>query len=241
MAAYYDLLNHSVGYDRWVDYLICHFARADRKIESVVDLACGTGTMTKLMAERGYDMLGVDMSPDMLSVAQQKTAGLKNAPVFIRQNIVELDLFGTADAMICCLDSINYILNPDDLRKCLQKVALFLNPGGMLIFDVNTEAKFLKISDHCFIDEGDGVYCSWRAFYKKKTKQAIFQMDLFTKQRELWQRQQEDHYERAYSQTELSSMLEDAGFIKIKKYANLKMHAPREDEERIFFTAIRRE
>jgi len=241
LAECYDQLNSSVGYEKWVDYLESHFRRCGKKIHSIIDLACGTGTISGIFAERGYEVVGVDASSEMLAQAVRKTDGMENRPVFIQQNIVELDLYGTADAAVCCLDSVNYILNPDDLQKCFARIALFINPGGIFIFDINTKAKFQRLSGHCFVDEAEGVFCSWRAFYSEKQRRSAFEMDLFFEQDGVWHRTQEDHIEREYSPEELRIMLSKAGFEKIKTFGELRLRRPGEDEDRIFFTAIRKD
>ena len=132
LAARYDALTADVDHAAWADYLEKHFARCGQPIHTVLDLACGTGTMTCLLAERGYETIGVDRSADMLSVAAEKGRQVSGIPpLFLQQSMQELDLYGTVDACVCCLDSVNYVTRPAELLRAFRRVCLFLVPGGL--------------------------------------------------------------------------------------------------------------
>ena len=139
LAGVYDALTEDVDYERRGDYLEKLLKRSCIPVRTVLDLACGTGELTAILTERGYEMIGVDASPDMLSQARQKAEDLTGEPpVFLNQSMPELDLYGTVDAAVCCLDSLNYLTSPRDVQKTLERLHLFISPGGLLVFDVNT-------------------------------------------------------------------------------------------------------
>ena len=173
-----------------------HFARAKIPVHTVLDLACGTGSLTWELARRGYEMIGVDRSEEMLAQANEKGAGLDVAerPIFLHQSMDRLDLYGTIDACVCCLDSVNYVTRPAVLEKAFQRVHLFLMPGGVFIFDVNTPEKLRGLDGQVFLDETEDTYCVWRAEYAKRRRICTYAMDIF-RQTEggLWERGEELH------------------------------------------------
>ena len=240
LAACYDGLTYDVDYSAWADYVEKHFARRGLPGRTVLDLACGTGSLTWELARRGYEMIGVDRSPDMLARAAEKDGGgAAVRPLFLCQSMEKLDLYGTVDACVCCLDSVNYVTDPRKLQRAFQRVCLFLAPGGLFLFDVNSPEKLAGLDGQVFLDETEDAYCVWRAEYSRRSRVCTYYMDLFQLDREtgLWDRGAEVHKERAYTAPELTAMLEAAGFREIRQYGNLKLRPPRAGEERIFFTA----
>ncbi len=239
LAGSYDELTTDVDYARWADYLERHFARGALPIRTVLDLACGTGSMTRELALRGYEMIGVDQSEDMLHRAAEKCRGLEPIePIFLCQSMEKLDLYGTIDACICCLDSVNYVTRPALLRKAFGRVHLFLMPGGLFIFDINTPEKLRAMDGQMFIDETDDAYCVWRAEYSPRRRICTYGFDIFRQERgDLWLRGEELHEEYAYELDELEGYLREAGFRDIKRYGELKLRAPKAGEQRVFFTA----
>ena len=240
LARFYDQLTDDVGYERRADYLERLFKDCPIGVHTVLDLACGTGTLTCLLADRGYEMIGVDGSEEMLSQAQQKAWAVEGErPLFLHQSMPELDLYGTVDAAVCMLDSINYLTSPKDVRRTLERLRLFIAPGGMLVFDINSEEKLRGLDGQVFLDETEDVYCVWRADYARRL--VTYWMDIFSRQSDgAWQRSLEIHKERAYGVEELREMLKAAGFTRIRVYGDLRKTPPREGEQRIIFTAIRK-
>ena len=240
LAGCYDRLTYDVDYAAWADYIEAHFRKKGIPGKTVLDLACGTGSLTFELARRGYEMIGVDLSPEMLSEAMEKDmGGVDIPPMFLCQSMDKLDLYGTIDACVCCLDSVNYVTDRRKLQKAFQRVHLFLMPGGMFIFDVNTVEKLSGLDGQVFLDETEDTYCVWRAEYNKRSKLCTYFMDIFRLDEEsgLWERGEELHEERAYTVEELSQFLEQAGFKDIKVYGERRMNAPRPGEQRIFFVA----
>ena len=240
LARRYDALTADVDHDAWADYLEKHFRRSPLPIRTVLDLACGTGAITCLLARRGYEMIGVDLSAEMLSVAAEKARDLTGVipPLFLQQPMEDLDLYGTIDAGVCCLDSVNYVTRPKDLLRAFRRVHLFLEPGGLFLFDVNTPEKLEGLDGGMFIDETDDTYCVWRADYARRSRICTYGFDLFFREEDgLWRREEEVHQERAYTVEELTHMLREAGFVHIRPYGDRKLRPPKPGEDRIFFAA----
>ena len=241
LAGVYDALTGDVGYQRRADYLEKLFQRSRIPVHTVLDLACGTGEMTGLLTERGYELIAVDASPEMLAQARRKAEGLAGEPpVFLNQTMTRLDLYGTVDAAICCLDSLNYLTNPKDVQKTFERLHLFIAPGGLLIFDVNSAAKLRGLAGQVFLDETEDIYCVWRTEYEKRSRICSYWMDIFTRRADGgWDRAGEEHRQRAYEADELRAWLLEAGFTHIRTYGDCRMSAPRENEQRIYFSALR--
>ena len=240
LAGCYDRLTYDVDYAAWADYIEGHFRKKGLPGKTVLDLACGTGSLTYELARRGYEMIGVDLSPDMLNEAMEKDMGGDDIPpMFLWQSMDKLDLYGTIDACVCCLDSANYVIDKRKLQKAFQRVHLFMMPGGVFIFDVNTVEKLEGLDGQVFLDETEDTYCVWRAEYNKRSKICTYFMDIFRLDEESgqWERGEELHEERAYTVEELTGFLQQAGFRDIKVYGELKMTAPRPGEQRVFFVA----
>ena len=240
LAGCYDRLTYDVDYAAWADYIEKHFARRGLPGKTVLDLACGTGSLTHELALRGYEMIGVDLSAEMLAEAAEKNRGVGPIePIFLCQSMDKLDLYGTIDACVCCLDSVNYVTRPQQLQKAFERVHLFLMPGGLFLFDVNTPQKLQAMDGQTFLDETEDTYCVWRGEFSRRSGICSYFMDIFRLDEEtgLWERGEELHQERAYSLEELTAMLEQAGFRDIKTYGELKMRPPVQGEGRVFFAA----
>ena len=240
LARAYDDLTGDVAYEKRADYLEKLFGRSHITVHTVLDLACGTGTMTWLLTGRGYEMIAVDGSEEMLAAAMEKSGSVEGvAPVFLHQSMPKLDLYGTVDAAICCLDSLNYLTAPGDVQRTFERLHLFIAPGGVLIFDINTVAKLQALDGQVFLDETEDTYCVWRTEYRRGL--CTYFVDLFRLQPDgAWNRQWEIHRQRAYTVEELTAWLKDAGFGDIRTYGDMVRRSPREGEQRVYFTAIRK-
>ena len=239
LAGCYDQMTGDVGYRQWADYIQRHFRRRPLPGNTVLDLACGTGSLTRELALRGYEMIGVDQSPEMLAQAAEKNRGVSPIePIFLCQSMEKLDLYGTIDACVCCLDSVNYVTDPKKLERAFGRVRLFLMPGGLFLFDVNTPEKLEGLNGQVFLDETEDAYCVWRAEWSKRSRTCTYFMDLFRlEENGLWRREEELHRERAYPVDQLTAMLERAGFSDIRTYAAFQFRPPAPGAQRIFFTA----
>ena len=202
-----------------------------------MDLACGTGSVALLLAQMGMDVIGVDMSAEMLCEASQKAQELENPPFFICQQLQQLRLPRGVDLAVCALDSLDYITDPADCREAIRRIYRVLNPGGCFIFDVNTPLKLRTMDGQVFLDEDDDVYCVWRGEFDEQTNICTYAMDLFQRQGDVWNRSYEEHCEYAYSEEQLVGYLKDAGFTGIEVYADRKFQRPDVNEQRIYLKA----
>lgn len=237
LASSYDRLTNDVDYQAVVDFYfqILHQERVTPR--TAVDLACGTGSVSLLLAKTGMQVTAVDMSEEMLVQASQKAAGMENPPLFVRQQLQKLHLPRGVDLAVCALDSMDYITDPEDCREAINRVYKALNPGGCFIFDVNTPEKLRAMDGQVFLDEDDDVFCVWRGSFDEQTNICSYGMDLFQRQGTVWSRSYEEHCEYAYSQQTLVEYLRDAGFTSIAVYADREITAPRPGEQRIYLKA----
>ena len=237
LAASYDRLTNDVDYEATVAFYNEILKREGLHPRTAVDLACGTGSVARLLARQGLRITGVDMSEEMLTVAWEKCADLENPPRFICQKLQELWLPRGVDLAVCALDSLDYITDPADCAEAIRRVYKVLNPGGIFIFDVNTPEKLRAMDGQVFLDEDDDVYCVWRGEFDEQTNICSYGMDLFQRRGNLWQRSFEEHREYAYSQQQLMQYLRAAGFTHMEVYADRRFEAPGEGEQRIYFKA----
>ena len=237
LAASYDRLTNDVDYEATVEFYMQILDRERVKPRSVVDLACGTGSVTAILARMGYPVLGIDMSEEMLTEAAMKTMDLNPMPRFVCQKLQELKLPRAVDMAVCALDSLDYITDPEDCKEAIRRIYKALNPGGIFIFDVNTPEKLCAMDGQVFLDEDEDVYCVWRGEFEEETNICTYWMDLFQRQGKVWNRSYEEHREYAYSEEQLRGYLKEAGFTHIEVYADRKFESPAEGEQRIYFKA----
>lgn len=237
LAFSYDRLTSDVDYEATVDFYFEILRRENCNPSTAVDLACGTGSVTALLARRGLQVVGVDLSEEMLTMAQQKSQYLENAPRFLRCPIQNLWLPRGVDLAVCALDSLDYITNPEDCQEAIRRVYRALNPGGIFIFDVNTPEKLRNMDGQVFLDEDDDVYCVWRGEFDKNSNICSYGMDLFQREGDVWQRSFEEHQEYAYSKEQLTEYLQNAGFTGIAVYGDRRMEEPQPGEQRMYLKA----
>ncbi len=233
-AAVYDELMTDAEYEKRVGYIEKIFEQLDIKPKLMLDLACGTGTATKIFAEKGYDMIGVDLSVDMLDAAKEKSEGLNI--LYLNQPMEEFELYGTVDAVVCILDSINYLLDYENIVKTFKLVKNYLNPGGAFIFDVNTRYKLENVlAGNVFCGESDNAYYTWENYYDKEEKICEFKLEFFIKNGETYGRHSEIHYERGYSTAELKKALKESGLNLVGVYDDMSFEPENRKSERLYF------
>ena len=237
LAKSYDRLTNDVDYEATVEFYMQILDREGLKPRTVVDLACGTGSVTEILARKGYQVTGVDMSEEMLTEAMAKVMDMENPPRFVCQKLQELRLPRAVDMAVCALDSLDYITDPADCAEAIRRTYKALNPGGIFIFDVNTPEKLRAMDGQVFLDEDDDVYCVWRGEFDAQANICSYGMDLFQRRGEVWHRSFEEHREYAYSAEQLVGYLKDAGFSGIEVYADRRFEDPREGEQRIYIKA----
>ena len=237
LAQSYDRLTNDVDYEATVDFYYEILKREGLTPRTAVDLACGTGSVALILARKGLQVTAVDMSWQMLMVAQQKAAEADLYPQFVCQPLQQLRLPRGVDLAVCALDSMDYITNPEDCQEAIRRVYKSLNPGGCFIFDVNTPEKLRAMDGQVFLDEDDDVFCVWRGEFDAQTNICSYGMDLFQRNGNVWQRSFEEHKEYAYTAEQLVGYLRSAGFTSIRVYGERTFDAPRTGEQRIYIKA----
>ena len=237
LAVSYDRLTNDVDYEATVAFYNEILKREGLHPRTAVDLACGTGSVTAILARQGLRVTGVDMSEEMLTVAMEKVMDMEQPPHFICQKLQELYLPRGVDLAVCALDSLDYVTDPNDCKEAIRRVYKALNPGGIFIFDVNTPQKLHAMDGQVFIDEDDDVFCVWRGEFDEETNICSYGMDLFQRTGNVWQRSFEEHREYAYSQDQLVGYLKDAGFTAIRVFGDRRMGPPNESDQRIYIKA----
>ncbi len=235
LAQWYDQFTGDVDYRKFADFYEVEFDRCGGQFHLLLDLCCGTGSLCSIMGKRGYEMIAVDASAEMLMQAQEKCFELSPPPLFLCQDAAELDLYGTVDAAFCSLDGINYI-HPEDLPEVFARLKLFIRPGGLFIFDIRDPQWLESLNGDVFVDESDDALCLWRADFDREENAIVYGMDIFSRRGNLWSRDSEEHVEYAHSLEYLNSLLEDNGFEQI----SIRNDFPEGHSGRIMITAKRK-
>lgn len=243
-AYFYDELMQDAQYGKRCDYICSLLKAAGKETGILLDLACGTGTLSLMLKERGYEVIGVDASEDMLGAAQEKKMLCgDNETIFLCQKMQELDLFGTIDAAICTLDSLNHVTSEDDVKEIFRRVSLFMNDGAVFIFDVNTPYKHEHIlADNTFIYDLDSVFCVWQNTFIKENCSTRITLDFFEKaedesgeESDIYIRHSEEFAERGYEIETLKKYLEDVRFEVLGIYGELTVKDINEQTQRAVF------
>ncbi len=243
ISGVYDGLNADIDYKKWADFFEkCFDKYLQVKPELVLDLACGTGRMTRELASRGYDMIGVDGSDSMLSEAMYSYPS--DGILYLLQDMRGFELYGTVGAVVCCLDSINYLLETDDVKKTFLLVHNYLDPDGLFIFDVNSPYKFEHVyGDNAYILEdergdGRGVYCGWQNEYDEKSGICDFYLTLFEENGDgSYTRSDEHQRERCYTLDTLTRLLKETGMELLGVYSDFDFTAASDGDERYYIAA----
>ncbi len=237
-ASVYDIFMDNIPYDDWCDYLISLLRKSGVQDGLVVDLACGTGIVTTRLAQAGYDMIGIDFSEEMLEIAREKSNG---DILFLQQDMREMELYGTVAAMVCLCDGMNYILEPQDLQQVFTKANNYLDPGGVLIFDLKTKYFYKNVLGNRMIAENrEDASFLWDNEYHQDTginEYLLTVYQLEDEEQDLFSRCDEVHYQKAYEQDEVQQLLQMAGMELVAVYDAFTMESPKEDSERIYIVA----
>lgn len=235
----YDILTQNVNYPQRAEYIADLLADNGIRGGILLDLACGTGKLSAEMAERGFEVIGVDASGDMLSIAMNNAYENGVNILFLCQTMQQLDLYGTINACVCTLDSINHLTDKQDVQTAFDKVSLFTESGGIFIFDVNTLFKHREVlADNTFVYDMDEVYCVWQNTFDEATDTVQIDLDIFEEVEDgIFERSQESFCERAYEIDELEEMLVKSGFETVAVYDELTKNPPRTDSQRVFIIA----
>lgn len=236
-AKFYDGLMKDADYEKRCEYLLQLLKRHNHEAGITLDLACGTGSLTRLLAEKGIDVYGVDSSEDMLSEAMQRAYEKGLNILYLKQKMQSLDLYGTINTCVCTLDSINHLTDIDDVKKTFDRVGLFMDDDGLFVFDVNTLYKHRKIlCDNTFVFENDEVFCVWQNSLEENDTVNIT-LDFFEEEDGVYYRSAENFSERAYSDSQIRELLSNAGFSVEAVYGDLSFDPPKETEQRVIYVA----
>jgi len=240
-AAFYDALTGDVDYAAWAEYLLavvaCHGGRADM----VLDLACGSGSLSLELADRGCEVIGVDGSADMLAVAREKAADAGADILFLEQDMRQLDLYGTVDTAVCLLDSLSHILRTEELAEIFRRLGLFIAPDGLLVFDVNTPHKHaVTLGDNAFVFEEEEFMCVWRNRYLPARQEVAMELDFFLEEAGVYHRYTDRVRERAYALPTWRKLLTEAGFDLLAVYGEREFEFPAADADRWVLVARNR-
>jgi SAM-dependent methyltransferase len=240
-AEYYDLLMQDAPYERWMTFLEQAMARYDLRPRHIADLGCGTGRLSLDLFQKGYTVTGVDLSEDMLMIAQSKLERPTPKVRFLCQDLRELVLPEPCDLAISFCDSLSYILEEDGLQAAFARVRQNLKPGGCFLFDVHSEYKLReKLGNNVFYEVGEDVTYLWQSRYDAEKSQVEYDITFFAledEEDELYRRFQEVHVQRAYDVEVLRGMLRAGGFATVEVYADFAWDVPTNTSERLFFVA----
>lgn len=218
LPAFYDKLNGDVNYNEYADYILKNIPLTS---PSVLDLGCGTGNLSIILSKRGAEVVGLDNSSEMLSLAANK-AEKENCNIFFTcQDMTSFSTGRTYDAVVSIFDCLNYIKTKAGLFNAFKAVASELNEGGIFLFDMNTEYKFENVyADNSYVLEEDGIFCAWQNYYDKKKKICDFYINIFVKSKNAYDRYYEEHTERMFTLDEIKSGLKKAGLTFIGAFSD---------------------
>ena len=242
-ALVYDNLMDNIPYDEWTSYLKKLLDDYDIKEGIIAELGCGTGNITERLAEYGYDMIGIDNSPEMLDIAMQKGAANKSSSLYLCQDMREFELYGTVRAVISLCDSINYITDKDDLVTIMRLVNNYLDPGGLFIFDFNTLHYYRDVvADNTIAEDRDDISFIWDNYFDEDTNINELALSLFVKDKEsesddIYKKYSELHLQKAYTLDEIKEAIAASGLEFITAFNAFTSEAPDEDSERIYIIA----
>ena len=238
-AGFYDRLTSDVDYAGAAAYLLGLFRLHGGRTDTLLDLACGSGSLSLELARQGADLIGVDGSEDMLALAQEKAAAAGLPLLFLHQDMRALDLYGTVSGAVCTLDSLNHILRTQELEEILRRLHLFVDPEGLLIFDANTPYKHREVlADNDFVYEEPDFTCVWRNRFLPRTGETDMLLDFFVEEADgRYLRLTDRVRERAYSKKTWERLLSGSGFHLLAVYSEGTAQAPSPDCQRWVFVA----
>ena len=238
-AMVYDTFMDNAPYDKWLQFLIENFNKYKVPKELVLDLGCGTGTLTQMLSKKGYDMIGVDNSDEMLSIAIQKGMNVTQNILYLLQDMREFELYGTVRAVISICDSINYLLEEEDIVKTFSLINNYLDPGGIFVFDFNTVYKYESvIGDATIAENRDTCSFIWENYYHTKEHINEYDLTIFVKEEnERYRRFDETHYQRGYTVRQMEEFLHKAGLVLLETLDSDTYGPVSESSERVYMIA----
>ena len=238
-ASVYDRFTDDGEYAKRADYLLNLLRDGGVRSGILLDVACGTGKLTELLCGKGYEIIAADASPEMLRIARGRLSAADPEALLLCQDMRSLDLYGTVDAAVCTLDAVNHLTEEEDVAAAFSSVALFLRPGGLFVFDVNTPYKHREVlSGNTFVYEDEEAFLVWQNTECDDEGRVDIMIDVFTQAPDgRYHRDSEDFTERAYEPERLRALLEQAGLTVEGIYGDLTRCPPGAGEERIVIVA----
>lgn len=240
-AAVYDLFMDNIPYEEWTDYVKELLAEEGIHEGILLDLGCGTGSGTELLAKAGFDMIGVDNSEEMLEIAMEKRAESGLDILYLLQDMREFELYGTVKGVVSICDSMNYLLDDEDLEDVFALVHNYLDNEGIFIFDMNTRYKYEKIlGDNTFAEDREESSFIWENFYDAEEEINQYDLSLFVREEDgRYRKYEETHLQRAYAQKRVEELIKGSGLELLHVYDAFTKQSPAEDSERIYFVCRR--
>lgn len=238
-ARVYDTFMDNIPYEEWCEYLTGLLREYNVDEGLILDLGCGTGSVTELLAEKGYDMIGVDNSEEMLEVAMEKRVESGYDILYLLQDMREFELYGTVRAVVSICDSINYITDPEELLDVFRLVNNYLDPGGVFIFDFNTLYKYQEVlGDRTIAENREECSFIWDNYYYEDERINEYELSLFIREEnDLYRKYEETHYQRAYTLEEMVNLVKRSGLEFVAAYDAFTREVPSEQSERIYIIA----
>ena len=237
-AEVYDVFQDNVPYEEWCSYVTGLLKEYQVMDGLVLDLGCGTGSLTGLMARSGYDMIGIDNSGEMLQIAMNKRNASGLDILYLLQDMRGFELYGTVKAVISICDSMNYIMEYQELVEVFRLVNNYLDPKVVFIFDLNTEYKYRELlADNTFAEDREESSFIWNNFYDEEDKVNEYDLTLFVKEGELYRKFEETHYQRAYGLDQIQQAISDGGMEFVAAYDACTRNPVQQDSERIYVIA----
>lgn len=238
-AAVYDKFMDNIPYEEWSRYIIDLLQKHGVQDGLVLELGCGTGSMTELLAKAGYDMIGIDNAEDMLELAAEKREQSGLDILYLLQDMRDFELYGTVRAVVSVCDSMNYITEEEDLLQVFRLVNNYLDPGGMFLFDLNTLYKYEEVLGECTIAENrDECSFIWENYYDPEEQINEYDLTLFIEEEEdLYRKYEEVHYQRAYELSRIEALIREAGMELVAVYDAFTEEEPAADSERVYVLA----
>ena len=238
-ARVYDTFMDNIPYEEWAEYLTALLKEYNVTDGLVLDLGCGTGTMTELLASKGYDMIGADYSEDMLEIAMEKRAESGHDILYLLQDMREFELYGTVRAVVSVCDSVNYITEEEDLEEVFRLVNNYLDPKGVFIFDFKTLYNYQTVlGDRTIAEKREECSFIWDNYYYEDEKINEYELTLFIQDEgDMYRKFEEIHYQRAYTLEEMIRLVKASGLEFVTAYDAFTKNAPNEKSERIYIVA----
>lgn len=237
-AKLYDIFMDNVDYEKWAEYLVRCLGEYGIQDGLVLDLGCGTGTMTERLAMAGYDMIGVDNSEEMLAEAMEKRIESGYDILYLLQDMQEFELYGTVRAVVSVCDCLNYLTSEEELEQVFRLVNNYLDPGGIFIFDMNSVYKYTQLGDSTIAENREDGSFIWENNFDMETGINTYELTLFTLQEDgLYEKSEEIHYQKAYSAEEIKRLIEKSGMECLGIYDAYTKNPPAKESERLTFIA----